>query len=146
MTANYRSRSLLLRVRTSWGWARLDREIAAGASLAQSEARSLRAKQLLRPEERRAIAAVLRTILDVAGERTPSGRRSQRAEHEWIIASHHDGLLQLIQLLRSDTPMTAAAVARAELLACSRDSPLVCVGAADTVEQALSEIASANTE
>ena len=54
------------RLLADWAWARLDREIAAGLPIEASEARLLRAQQLLCREQRRAVAAVLRNLLDAA--------------------------------------------------------------------------------
>ena len=56
-----------------------------------------------------------------------------------------DPLVRLIDLLRSDAPMTAPAVAAAELLACDRNSPLVSPHAGRAIDRALDEIAVANT-
>jgi hypothetical protein len=136
-------RRVRLYIRASWAWASLDREIAAGASLAESEARMLRAEQLLRPDERYGIAAVLRNILDAAeaSSMTGGGFRADDA----AILDVRDGLLQLIDLLRSDSPMTARAIALSELLACDSHGPLLSVHGAEPIAQALSEIASANT-
>jgi hypothetical protein len=132
-------RHLCAQVRTSWAWATLDREIAAGAPLDVSEARCLRAWQLDCPEERRAIAAALRNGLDAAEARNV-GRRQARDP----ITSARPHLLHLIELLRSDVPMSPRALALAELLACDRrSSPLLTSRATETIDQVLEEIARA---
>jgi hypothetical protein len=118
----------------------LDREIVAGLPIEGSEARLLRAEQLLSPGARRAVAAVLRTILDVAEDADVSGCSYRRRDAAAIIASH-GRLTELIDLLRSDTPMALPAVAGAELLACDRHSPLVCGHDAAAIARALDEIA-----
>jgi hypothetical protein len=129
-------------IRSHWGWAGLDREIAAGYPIDESEARRLRAQRLVYPAERHAIAAVLQNILD-ATESSSTGGRGIRPGDAAIIASQ-DRIVKLIELLGSDTPMTVRAVASAELLACDRHSPLVCPHAAEDIVQALDEVAAAN--
>jgi hypothetical protein len=138
-------RVIRLHIRASWAWATLDREIATGAPIEASAARRLRAEQLLRPEERSGIAAALRTILDAA-EATRTGRRSgARAEADAIVAQR-DRLVELIELLRSGTPMTARAVAAAELLACDCHGPLLRPRGDDAIALALGEITPAVTQ
>jgi hypothetical protein len=124
--------------------ARLDREIAEGAPLEGSLRRSLRAGQLLRPEERRGIAAALNCIVDAAEDRVAS--RSRAPDHHSVdaVASARAELLELIALLRGGMPMTARAVALAQSLACDRDSPLRSSSPRRTVGDALAEIAAAN--
>jgi hypothetical protein len=133
-------RRIHLHIRASWAWASLDREIAEGALIETSAARQLRAEQLLRPEERVGIAAAIRNILDAAAAARTDGRNGERAEADAIFAQR-DRLVELIELLRSDTPMTARAVARAELLACDGHGPLLRPGVADAIAEALGEIA-----
>jgi hypothetical protein len=128
------------RILAGWAWARLDREIASGLPIEESGARVLHARELLRPEQRRAIAAVLRNILDVAeASRISDGAGS--ADGPRAVVASRDRIVQLIELLRGGVPMSAAAVARAELLACDRHSPLVCPHGADAIVQALDQIA-----
>jgi hypothetical protein len=133
------------RILADWAWARLDREIAAGLPIDESDARMQRARELLRPEERRAIAAVLRNILDEAGRSGVGDDADAGAgHHALVILASRDRIVQLIDLLRGDVPMAAAAVARAELLACDRHSPLVSPHGSDAIVQALNQIAFAN--
>jgi hypothetical protein len=133
-------RRLLGRARASWDWARLDRELAAGAGVEGSEARRLRAQRLARPEERRGIAAALRNILDEAEARSRSGESSRRDEARAIVDSR-DALLRVISLLRSDAPLPPSAVARAELLACDRHGALRSPRGAAAVADELTAIA-----
>jgi hypothetical protein len=135
---------LRARILADWAWANLDREIAAGLPVTESEARRLRAKQLLSPQQRRAVAAVLRNILDAAEAGCTSANSGRRGDAAAIVASR-DRLVQLIELLRSDAPMSAPAVAGAELLACDRTSPLVSLHGGPAIVRALDEIAAANT-
>ncbi len=136
-------RHLRARLRSSWAWARLDREIAAGTPIAGSEARSLRAAQLLVPEERGAIAAALQNILDA--HQAQSVRRGRRvAGAGGPPAGSRPGLVDLITLLRSDVPMSPRALALAELLACDRrTSPLLTGHAVRTIDEILNEISAA---
>jgi hypothetical protein len=142
-TSTHRLAHLRSRILADWAWARLDREIAAGLPIDESDARMQRARELLRPEERRAIAAVLRNILDEAG-RSGIGENTGAQHHALVILASRDRIVQLIDLLRGDVPMAAAAVARAELLACDRHSPLVSPHGSDAIVQALNQIAFAN--
>ena len=86
----------------------------------------------------------MRNILDAAEAASGSANSRRRADVSAVIASR-DRLVQLIDLLRSDAPMTAGAVAAAELLACDRSSPLVLPHSGLAIERALDEIAVANT-
>lgn len=132
-----------MQLRISWGWAGVDREIADRAARRASAASSARAEQLLRSEERGGIAAVLRNIVDAAEEASGS-RGAIRREDAAAILAARGGLAQLIDLLRSDAPMTAAAVARTELLACERHSPLLSPHGAQPIIDALEDIRAAN--
>jgi hypothetical protein len=129
-----------LHIRASWGWATLDREIAEGAPIEASAARRLRAEQLMCPEERFAIAAALRNVLDTAEASRTDLRSGAQASPDAILAQS-DRLIELMELLRSDTPMTARAVARAELLACDSHGPLLCPRSTGAIADALGEIA-----
>ena len=135
-------RRLLGQARAAWDWARLDRELAAGGSVTASEASRVRAERLVRPEERRGIAAALRNILDEAEATSRSGGRSRREEAAAIMASR-EALLGVIALLRSDAPLTPGAVARAELLACDRHGPLLSPHGAGALAAELRAIAEA---
>ena len=138
-----RLQRVLRQVQSSWGWARLDREIAAGAPVEALPARHLRAEQLLCPEERRAIAAALSNILDGAEALSRSGRARERREAA-ITLDSRGALLRVIALLRSDVPMTPGAVARAELLACVRRSALLSPRSAGALAEQLGEITGAD--
>jgi hypothetical protein len=140
----FHSADLRSRILAGWAWARLDREIASGMPIDQCGARMLRARELLRPEQRCAIAAMLRNILDAAEASSISAGGGSADGPRAVVASR-GRIVQLIALLRGDAPMSAAAVARAELLACDRHSPLVRPHGADTIVQALDQIAVANT-
>jgi hypothetical protein len=131
------------RVRASWGWARLDREIVDGLATGSCEARRLRARQLMLPEERRGIAAVLQNILDAACTARSTHRRANQHGGAAIRASR-DRLLDLIAMLRSDAPMSIQAVALAELLACDRSSPLRAPDRGVGLTHALDQIGVAN--
>jgi hypothetical protein len=122
----------------AWAWARLDRELAVGLPPEQSDARRLRADQLCSPQQRRAIAALVRNILDAAEASDDS--KPQIA----AIVVHRGRLEALIELLRSDAPMTVRSLAEAELLACERHSPLLSRQSAEALCHALDEIAAAN--
>ncbi len=134
--ATVRGRCVRARILASWSWARLDREIADGPQVEQTEARLLRAEQLLVPEERHRIAAVLRNLLDAAES---AGAHRERERAAAIVASR-ERLVRLIELLRSDMPMPPSALARAELLACDRSSPLVVPRGAPAIADALDQI------
>jgi len=133
-------RRLLGQARASWDWARLDRELAAGDAVEDSEARRMRAQRLVCAEERRGIAAALRNVLDQAEAASRSGRGSRRDEAGAVLASRA-GLLRVIALLRSDTPMPPRAVARAELLACDRHGPLLSPHGGGAIARELAAIA-----
>ncbi len=132
--------SLRLRVRVFRSRTRLDREIAGGAVVSDSAARQLRAAQLTTHEERRGIAAMLRLVLDSAQERRAQGLPSRHRDIEAVL-DNRDGLLELIELLRAATPMSAQAVARAQALASERDSPLFSPDSERSIEQSLAQIA-----
>jgi hypothetical protein len=138
-------RRIRLDVRASWAWASLDREIAEGAPIETSAARRARAEQLLRPEERCGIAAALCNILDDAQVMPTGAGNRERAKADAIMAQR-ERLVQLIELLRSETPMAARALARAELLACDSHGPLLNPRGADAIAQALGEVTAAITQ
>jgi hypothetical protein len=137
--SDLRLADLRSRILAGWAWARLDREIASGLPLEESAARMLRARELLRPEQRCAVAAVLRNILDAA-ETFSIGDSGGPPDGPRAVVASRDRIVQLIDLLRGDGPMLPAAVARAELLACDRHSPLVCPRDTDAIVQALDQI------
>jgi hypothetical protein len=132
--------SLRLRLHVFRSRARLDREIAGGAVVSDSAARQLREAQLTTREERRGIAAALRVVLDSAQERSTRGLPSRHRDVQAVLANR-DGLLELIELLRAATPMSAQAVALAQALACERGSPLLSPDSERTIEQSLAQIA-----
>jgi hypothetical protein len=132
--------SLRLRLHVFRSRARLDREIAGGAVVLDSAARQLREAQLTTREERRGIAAVLRVVLDSAQERSTRGLPSRHRDIQAVL-DNRDGLLELIELLRAATPMSAQAVALAQALACERGSPLLSPDSERTIEQSLAQIA-----
>jgi hypothetical protein len=143
-TSTLRLGHLRQRLLAGWMWARLDHEIAAGLPIEECEARRERARQLLCPEQRRCIAAILRNVLDAAEASSRSGGSTRRADADAIVRSR-DGLVHLIDLLRSNEPMAARAVALAELLACDRTGPLRSPRSAQAIAQELDEIVAANT-
>jgi hypothetical protein len=131
-----------LRVRLRATRQRLDGEIAGGAPVDGSPARSLRAKQLTSPSTRRAIAAILANILDSAEERRIDWCSRLIVEYNAVLEAR-DGILELIALLRSDTTLAPRAVVLAARLAERSDSPIVSRSCGKTIRQALAEIAAA---
>lgn len=128
-----------LRVRVAVHRSKLTYRLARGADPDATDELALRARQLLYPEQRRAVAAVLRNILDAAEAASSSTCSGRRAEVSAVIGSR-DRLVRLIDSLRGGAPMTAAAVAAAELLACDRNSPLVSPRGGQAIHRALDEI------
>jgi hypothetical protein len=116
----------------------LDREIAAGAVVDADPARALRAQQLTGATERRCVATSLRNILDAADERHADPASHVRLNHADVLAARH-GIVALIEVLRSEQPVTARGVALARLLTVERDSPMLSEGSRRTVQQAVSE-------
>jgi hypothetical protein len=135
-------RGLTLRLRVRAARRRLDREIAVGAAPQESPARSVRAAQLAEPRTRRTMATLLETIVDSAQERQHDRSSHLVLEHDAVLEAR-DGLLELAGLLRSNEPLTPRALALAVVLAEHPHSPLVSPSAAQTVRQALAEIAAA---
>jgi hypothetical protein len=105
-------------------------------------ASSLRAAQLTTPRARRAIAAMLANILDAAEDRRLDRCSPMIFEHESVHEAR-DGILELIELLRSETALAPRAVALAAQLAESADSPIVSRCCGTTIGQALAEITAA---
>jgi hypothetical protein len=118
---------------------RLDRAIASGAPIGGSPTLRVRATQLQSPVTRRAIAAVLVQILDSAAERRSDPASRVDFAHEAVLDAE-DGILALIELLRSAAPMSPRAVALAGLLAGAPDSPIVRERGTQTIRSVLAEV------
>ena len=131
-----------LRLRVRMGRARLDREIAAGASTGEPAVRALRARQLCSRIERQAIAAALTNILDAAEERQADQSSPLNVQHAAVIAARQ-GILELVELLRSGAWREPRGVALASLLTRDPTSPIFSSSPDRTVHEALSEIAAA---
>jgi hypothetical protein len=116
----------------------IDREIAAGAAVDADPARALRALQLTGATERRCVATSLGNILEAADERHADPASRVRLNHADVLAARH-GIVALIEVLRSEQPVTARGVALARLLTVERGSPMLCEGSQRTVQHAVSE-------
>jgi hypothetical protein len=116
----------------------LDREIAAGEPVRTDPVRALRALQLTGAPERLRVAASLGNILDAADERHADPSSHVRLNHAHVLAAGQ-GILALIEVLRSEQTVTARGVALARLLTEERSSPMLCESSGRTVQRAVSE-------
>ncbi len=119
----------------------LDREIAVGL-LDGDPARTLRASQLTGDAERHALAACLANIIDAADERHADPSSRLKLNHAEVLAARHE-IVALIGALRSERRVNARGVALARRLIDDSCSPLLSVRAGQTVQQAVSEAATA---
>lgn len=113
---------LAVRIRTAFGRAQLDRELANGADPSGSGELALRAEQLSSPAERARIANLLVETLGDArrGEPMTLRLRPQRA----VVREAADDILALVLRLRDDRPVGVPGVATAAWLVNDRRSPL----------------------
>lgn len=120
----------------------LDREIAAGAYRDGNPVLELRALQLSRTAERRAIAVCLANILDAAEECQADPGTRLTLDHHAVIGARRE-LVALIALLRSELAVDVRGVALARLLTEDPASPLFRPCADGTLQEAVAEIADA---
>lgn len=102
----------LTRAAARWRRLELDRALAAGGDPAESALLAARAEQLLRPAERRRLAAVLEHVTTGA---VSDRRRSGTPPLREAIRSNRHELLRLAAVLRDDGPLYAGGVAILEL-------------------------------
>jgi hypothetical protein len=107
---------LRLRLRTHLRRRDLDREIAAGASVAGNPLRELRARQLTTRAERHAAAACFANILDAAVDCDADPATRVTLDHRAVLAARAE-IAQLIERLRDDEAVEVRGVALARLLA-----------------------------
>ena len=121
--------SFTVRIRTRFGRATLDSELAHGADPAGSAELALRAKQLNSPAERTRIANALVEGLGDArrGEPMTLRLRPQRQ----VVRDAADDILALVLRLRDNRPAGVAGVAAAARLVDDRRSPMYRDGAGD---------------
>ena len=121
--------SLAVRIRTRFGRAELDSELANGADAAGSTELTLRAEQLSSPAERARIANVLVETLGDArmGEPMTLRVRPQRA----AVRAAADEILALVLRLRDDQPVGIRGVAMVARLVDDRSGPLYRADAGD---------------
>jgi len=129
--------SLRLRLRLALRRRVLDREIAAGLPAIEDPARALRAEQLTSRPERRCVAACLTCLLDATNERHADPASRLELNHAEILAARHK-VVELVEMLRSDRPVTARGMALATMLT-ENDGPLLRTRPGRTVLAAVSE-------
>jgi hypothetical protein len=132
--ANWRLR---LRVRISRR--QLDRRIARGCRLDESTACALRACQLTGAQACRTTAGLLANILDAAEECMRDETSPLIVQHGAVIESR-DGILALIERLRSGSELAPRGLALARVLTQSPGSPIYDPSSRLTLDQALTEI------
>jgi hypothetical protein len=115
-------RSLAVRIRTRFGRAELDRELANGANPAGSDELAFRAYQLRSPAERTRIANALVEGLGVARRGTPMAVRV-RPQRDAVRAAA-DEIQWLVLRLRDEHPVGLSGVAKAARLVDDRSGPL----------------------
>jgi hypothetical protein len=114
--------SLAVRIRTRFGRAELDSELARGSDPAGSAELALRAEQLSSPAERARIANALVESLGDARRGEPMTLRL-RPQRE-VVRDAADAILALVLRLRDDRPVGTAGVAAAARLVDDRRSPM----------------------
>ncbi len=114
--------SLAVRVRTRFGRAALDSELANGADPASSAELALRAEQLRSPAERARIANRLVEALGDARRGEPVALRPR--QHRDAVRGAADDILALVLRLRDDRPVGIAGVAAAARLVDDRRSAM----------------------
>jgi nucleotide-binding universal stress UspA family protein len=114
--------SLAVRIRTRFGRAELDSELARGAERADSAELALRAEQLSSPAERARIANALVESLGDARRGEPMTLRL-RPQRE-VVRDATDDILALVLRLRDDRPVGIPGVAAAARLVDDRRSPM----------------------
>jgi hypothetical protein len=114
--------SLAVRIRTRFGRAALDSELARDADPASSAELALRAEQLSSPAERARIANALVESLGDARRGEPMTLRL-RPQRE-VVRDAADDILALVLRLRDDRPVGIAGVAAAARLIDHRRSPM----------------------
>jgi len=114
--------SLAVRIRTRFGRAELDSELARGADRADSAELALRAEQLTSPAERARIANALVESLGDARRGEPMTLRL-RPQRE-VVRDATDDILALVLRLRDDRPVGIPGVAAAARLVDDRRSPM----------------------
>ena len=131
-----------LRARVRLTRRRLDREIAAGASIDQPPARALRARQLRSEPVRRTIATLLIRILEAADERQGQMGSELRLDDTAVLDAQ-DAIRTLIDTLRGVSDLETRGVAHAWLLTHDPMSPIFHPAHDRALADALAEIASA---
>lgn len=123
---------LALRIRTRLERSQLDEQLAKGADPAARPELTLRAAQLVSPEERARIANTLVEILGDAHRNEPVTIRvrPQRA----AVRDAADDIRALVLRLRDDEPVEPVGVAIAAWLADTKSSPMHSEGAGDLRE------------
>jgi hypothetical protein len=114
--------SLAVRIRTRFGRAELDSELARGSDPAGSAELALRAEQLSSPAERARIANALVESLGDARRGEPMTLRL-RPQRE-VVRDAADAILALVLRLRDDRSVGTAGVAAAARLVDDRRSPI----------------------
>jgi hypothetical protein len=114
--------SLAVRIRTRFGRAQLDSELASGADPVGSAELALRAEQLSSPAERARIANALVEALGDARRGEPMTLRLWPQRD--VVRDAADAILALVLRLRDDRPVGTAGVAAAARLIDDRRSPM----------------------
>jgi hypothetical protein len=127
-----RRAGLWQRLAVSLHGARLDREIAAGASPDVTAELALRAQALVRMSVRHDLAKSVQRIVDSSTRPTASGRPSVPLCPDRV-AEARDELHNLIEQLRTPGPVTAQGVARARVLLSDGSGPLYHRGSPDNL-------------
>ena len=121
-TSGLTGKSLAVRIRTRFGRAELDSELANGADPAGSATLALRAEHLSSPAARARIANALVEGLGDARRGEPMTLRPRRQRE--VVRDAADDILALVLRLRDDRPFAVRGVAMAARLADDRRSPM----------------------
>ncbi len=120
----------------------LDHQLSDGAGVDASPALALRADQLSRPTERRAIAASLRNVLDAAEECEAGLAPRLHIDHSSVVAARRQ-IAAVIELLRSAAELEVRGIALARLLAEDPASPLLHPAPATSLRESLATVLAA---